>query len=285
MPAEAFGQADLVADLAQIRRIMQAFFVACSQQEWAQLTEPGGWTLRQLLAHLDAVAAAYQTLLEAAYHDEPVSLPGLQQRTDLPAWNEQTIGQRTSLPATAVLENFLTSLQRASDFAAALSPADLLKPVAVPAYGRPLSIAEMLGAQAAHPGLAHGAQLTNAMGQPPLWHLYPPALCRRQLTRFFCLISACYWPQRGGKLNTAVNFIVRGPDGAAWHLHLSPAGGQYGAGRAAKAGLSLWFRDLNVLCQILTGQLSATNALLTGKVLAWGNLVLGFRLSYLLDPA
>lgn len=284
MPAEAFGQAVLAADLAQIRRILQAFFVACSQDDWAQLTEPGGWTLRQLLAHLDAIATAYQTLLEAAYRDESVSLPGLQQRTDLPAWNEQTIAQRAHLPAAAVLETFLATLRRAADFAAALSDADLLKQVDVPAYGRPLSIAEMLGAQAAHPGLTHAAQLTNAVSQPPLWHLYPPDLCRRQLTRFICSMAASYWPQRGGKLNTAVNFIVRSQDEAAWHLQLSPAGGEYGPGRADKAGLTLWFRDLNVLCQIFTGQLSATNALLTGKVLAWGNLILGFRLNYLLDP-
>ncbi len=285
MSDNAFAQRVLAVDLADIRRVFGKFFAERKNGDWHQETEPGGWTLRQTAAHLDAVATSYLHFIQAGIDDTPSSTSSLQKRTDLPGWNESQIAKRMDLPISAVIESFLTTLQKCASLVGTLSDDDLVKEVKLPAYGRSLSIAELFGVQAAHPGLVHAAQVTNAVNLPPLWHSYPTDLWQRQLTRMFCLMSASYWPERGGDLDTAVNFIVRGEEGASWHLHMSPQGCTYSTGRARKAGLSLYFRNLDTLSSTLTGQLSPEYALLTGKIIPWGrNPFLGFRLPYLFNP-
>jgi hypothetical protein len=102
MIEEAFIRHCLTADLVQIGQILNAFISARSDEEWEQRTEAGGWTLRQLLAHLDAVAAGYLTLTKAALDDSVAEIPGFQSRPDLPARNERMINAATQPAASPV---------------------------------------------------------------------------------------------------------------------------------------------------------------------------------------
>lgn len=284
MSADAFASACLRADLQAICQHLQTFFANLAPSDWEEETEPGGWTLRQTLAHLDAVAHGYWQFMASSVRDTPPNLPNFGQRTDLPAWNERMIAERMRLSVTAVKESFFTTLQTCVDLATSLSEADLAETVDIPAYGRPLTVAELLGAQAAHPGLVHAAQLPNAVKQPALWHNYAVDLWQRQLTRTFCLMACSYWPERGGKLDTAVNFVVRGQAGTSWHVTMTPQGSDFGTGRAPKASLTLWFRSLDSLSRSLTAQLSPVHGLLAGQIFAWGNPFLALRLSHLFNP-
>ena len=285
MPDDAFAQMILAVDLADISQLFAHFFAERASGDWEAETEPGGWTLHQTAAHLDAVATGYLHFIQTGIDDLPSGSPDLQKRADLPGWNERQIAKRMELPIAQVIESFLITLQECASLVGMLSEEDLAKTVKLPAYGRSLSIAELFGAQAAHPGLVHAAQVTNAVHLPPLWRSYPTEQWRRQLTRTFCLMAASYWPERGGALDTAVNFIARGQAGASWYVHMSPQGCTFGTGRADKASLSLYFRNLDTVSCMLTGQLSPQNALLTGMVFAWGrNPFLGLCLPRLFNP-
>ena len=281
---DAFAQPLLAQDLTVIGQILQAFFAGRSDKDWEQETELGGWTLRQTAVHLGVVASAYMQFIQAGLVDLPVTDKSFQSRTDLPAWNERMIAEQIDLPITAVIESFLTTLQECATLATTLSEEQLAKTVQVPAYGNALNLAELLGAQAAHPGLIHAAQLPNALNFPPLWHSYPTDLWQRQLTRTFCLMAASYWPERGGNLDTAVNFVIRGHTRMSWYVTMSPQGSNYGTGSAEKASLTLSFRSLDTVSRSLTGQLSPYRGLLTGQIFAWGNPFLGLRLPRLFNP-
>ncbi|MGH2768258.1 MAG: hypothetical protein ACRDIF_04795, partial [Actinomycetota bacterium] len=162
-----------------------------------------------------------------------------------------------------------------------LTSEQLAMSLVIPAYNRPLTVAELVGAQLAHAGIVHAAQLTNGAGARPLWTSYEPEPMRRQITRAFNLISHAYLPERGGDLYASVNFTVSGKGGGRWYLTLAPDGGASGEGRVRRPPLTIWVRSPHALCSILTSQISVGRAVATGKAMAWGDLRLAFRLPHL----
>lgn len=276
----------LAADLLAVRGMFATFFAARSPADWHRPTEPAGrgWTLGETVAHLDAVGQAYLQTVEAALAGRPYAL-GLRERTDLPTWNQREIQARASQPITAVCAAFLATLQQASVYAARLPLTALTQKIAFPAYQRPISLGELFAGLAAHPGLVHAAQVARGAGVAPLWVQYPPALLHRQITRFFHLMALSYWPERGGVLHAALTLNAAGPGGGSWHLTLSPAGCGVGEGPYPRPRLRLWFRNADVLCRVMTLQVSPVRALLNAQAFAWGDLGLGLRLAWLFNPA
>jgi len=283
----AFDPQVLAADLLEVRRIYAAFFAARAPADWSRHTEPHarGWTLRETIAHLDSVGQAYLQAAEAIMAGQPCPIPGMLQRTDLPDWNQREIEVRAPQPITDICDSFLATLQYTSNSVARLSSAALSQRTHFPFYHRPISLGELFGGQAAHPGLVHAAQVAQGAGVAPLWAPYPPALLHRQLTRFFHLMALSYCPERGGNLSGAIVLNAAGPGGGSWTVALSPTGGQVVEEPRQRPRLRIWFRNADSLCQAVTFQLSPLRALLTARAFAWGDLRLAFRMAWLFNPA
>ncbi|MCB8943668.1 MAG: maleylpyruvate isomerase N-terminal domain-containing protein [Ardenticatenaceae bacterium] len=283
MMGDAFTPHQLAADIHTIHDIFAAFFAQLIEADWQRLTEPNGWTLHQTVAHLDAVAGAYQQTIEAilSYRQVDFDREGVYQREDLPRWNEEQIAVRLKRPIPDLCTSFLATLQTAAVSAAHRQAAELPQTHIFPVYNSSMTLAQLYGGQAAHPGFVHAAQVAKGANRPPLWQQYPPDLLQRQITRFLHLMSLSYWPQRG-QMHTTINLVV--PRRASWHLRLSLEGCEAYEGKGERPSLTLWFRSLEALSRSFTLQASPLRAILTGQVLAWGNLSLAFRLNTLFDP-
>ena len=283
----AFDPLVLAADLLEVKRIYAALFASRSAADWPRHTEPHamGWTLRETIAHLDSVGQAYLQAAEAMLAGQPCHIPGITQRTELPAWNQREIEVRAPRPITDICNSFLGTLQHASNSVARLSSAVLSRTTNFPFYHRPISLGELFGGQAAHPGLVHAAQVAQGAGVAPLWVQYPPALLHRQLTRFFHLMTLAYWPERGGNLHATVRLNAAGQGRGSWTVRLSPEGSQVAEEPQQRPRLRIWFRNTDSLCRAITFQLSPVRALLTAQAFAWGDISLAFRLAWLFNPA
>lgn len=277
----------LAADIVEVKQIYARFFAARSPADWQRHTEPHdrGWTLRETVAHLDAVGRAYFQAAEAKLAGQPCHIPGLLQRTDLPGWNQHQIEERQARPITDICDSFLNTLQRAADSVIHLSPTVLKQRTPFPVYHRPISVGELFAGQAAHPGMVHAAQVARGAGVDPLWVQYPPELLHRQLTRFFHFMSLSYWPERGGNLQAIITMNAAGAGGGSWSLTLTPEGCAIEEGSLPSPSLVIWFRSADALCRALTLQVSPLRALLTAQTFAWGKLWLGFQLPELFNPA
>jgi len=283
----AFDPQVLAADLAEVRKIFVSFFSARTQADWEQHTEKSGkgWTLRETVAHLDAVGLAYQDAITSALAGKPYQVRGMTKRTDLPLWNQQEIEARSHIPLSEICDSFLNTLQEAEELVTRIDPTALTQAIAVPYYQRPITIGELFGAQASHPGLVHAAQVANGAGVKPLWEQFTPEMLSRQITRFLHIMSLAYWPERGGALQTAIELSAGGPGGGTWYLTITPEGSKSGEGIHPQHTLKIWFRNTRVLCQTFTLQISPMRSFITAQAFAWGDLRLASRMGWLFNPA
>ena len=277
--SDAFTPQHLAADIEIVHDVFRDFFAGLTEADWQRPTEANGWTLQETVAHLDAVALGYQRTIEAILANKTFDFDGVTRREELPIWNEEQIALRQQRPIADICNSFLATLQTAAASAAQRQTAELGQSHAFPFYNHPITLAELYGGQAAHPGLVHAAQVANGAAIPPLWHQYTPDLQQRQLSRLLHLMALSYWPERGGDLRATVNFVVLKQ--ASWQLHLSPEGCEVRRGKGKRPSLTIWFRSLDLLCRALTLQITPIRAALTGQAFGWGNLSLLFRLEYL----
>jgi hypothetical protein len=266
-----------------VRRITAAFFATIRAEDWERHTEPRekGWMLWECLAHVTSIAEAWYGAVEQVLAGQPVTYPGLTRRTDLPAVNQQEIAARQHIPPAQLVDNLLTVLEKIALQAEKLTPEQLGLNAPCPAYNRPLTVGEMLGCQADHLCIVHGAQLANAVGAPPLWTACSPDLLNRLVTYLFHQVSHSYWVERGGNLQAGINFYAHGQK---WHLAFAPDGGHGGAGWVARPSIWVWASSPNVLCKLFTVQITPMQGILRGQLLGIGNLPLAFRIPYLLNP-
>ena len=273
-----------LADFRELGQILERCLVGVAPAGWQRFTESGnkGWTMHQTLAHLVAIAELYQKAIECAIYDRPFVHPGLDKREDLGAMNEQEIAKRLAVAPAGLMAQLLATFEQTANLAATFAPSDWERVVAVAAYNRPVSVKILVGAQLAHVGFVHAAQITRPIPAKPLWVQYRPELRQRFITHFFGIMSYAYWPERGNGLQAAINFVA---DGHCWFVEMNPAGGHSGPGKHPKANLTLRFSSAHSLAQTFTGELSPWWAALSGRVLGWGNLPLAFRLPQLFTPA
>ena len=284
MKSKAFAPRQLAADIRAVHDLFANLFPQLTATDWQRSTENEGWTLHETIAHLDAAAEGYQQTIEAILSNQPLDFAsmGIQRRQDLPIWNAEQNVARMQRPLPDLCTSFLTRLQTAADSAAQRQPTELQQTHPFPFYNRDISLAELYGGQATHPGLVHAAQVAHGANVPPLWRHYDSALLQRQITRMLHLVSLSYWPQQGN-LQATINLVV--PRQASWHWHLTLQGCDVGEGKGKRPSLTLWFRSFDTLCHVLTLQISPLQAVFTAQVFAWGRkLPLAFRLAPLFNP-
>ena len=258
--------------------------MAEKQQEPRRKKESKEWNFHQTLAHVTAAAEIYQQALEATLNKSVFAYPHMQKRIDLPALNEHEIAARHHLTTQELAQNLLKIFECMAQMAGTLTPDMLAQHVTIPIFNRSITVAELLDMQIVHPGVLHAAQLSNAVGMMPLWVQYTSEFMHRQITRFFQVMALVYWPERGGDLQASINFIVAGPGGGRWSVALCPSGGYCSEQSVQHAALTIWMRNTHALCQFMTNQESALSALCKGKLLIWGDVRLGWKLSWLFSP-
>lgn len=282
---DAFSPDLLAHDFSQLKRILEDFFVPIQWDDWQRRTgnQSGDWTLKQTLAHVVVSSEWFYQMMDDTLNGEPVEIPGLQSREDLPAFNAVNIAQNQFTLPEVLIETLMDTLEQVAARVSSLTPEQCRLPVACPMYNRPAKLIEVVSWHLSHIGMVHGAQLAKGARVKPLWAHYSPAMMQRQLTRMISQMSYSYWTERGGNLQAAVNFIARGC--GEWHIHMNPTGGDYGEGRAREGmTTTFWARSADVLSHLLTLQLNPYVAVLTGRAWVWGNWSLALRIPYLFTP-
>ncbi len=254
------------------------------RQDHARRGERKEWTFNQILAHVTAAAEIYQQALEATLTGAPFVYSGMQKRADLAALNDHEIAERQHLASQTLTQHLLKAFEHTTQLTHTLTPDLLARQANVYIFNRPITVAELLDAQLVHPGILHAAQLTNAVGMKPLWVHYPSEFMHRQITRFFQVMALVYWPERGGDLQASINFIIAGPGGGRWSVTIQPSGSYCSEQNAHRTALTIWVRDTHALCQFVTNQESVLSALCKGKLLIWGDVRLGLKLSWFFSP-
>jgi uncharacterized damage-inducible protein DinB len=281
------AHAAVISDLFLLAELLSTFLGDVRPDAWQQRGKrvpASEWTLHQIVAHLAAAAGFYHSVLQLALaHETPVT-PGFQRREDLPAVNQREIQKRQHTQPAELISALNHALMNTAEIAQHLTAEQLSWPVTVPVFNRPLTIAELLDMQVVHPGIVHAAQLARPAARGPLWQEYEDALLHRMLTRFFRLMSLIYWPERGGNLRAALQFVVAGSAGGEWYLSVSPEHCWSDEGREVDPRMTLWATNADALCQVFTGQLKPGWALLFRKLSIKGDARLALKLDSLFSP-
>jgi len=282
----AFAPFILAADALELREICAGFFERVKEEAWGRRTElrPTGWTMRETLAHLDAVGTTYNRAVADAVAGRPVVIPGLAQRSDLKAWNRAEIAARAATPPGELARSYLDSLAELARVAGQLTPEQLSASLTAPMFSAPATIGELLGGALSHAGIVHGAQITVAARTGPLWIWFRPAMMRRQLTRFFHTMGLVYRPERGGDLHATLAFTAIGPGGGSWYVRTSPEGGRGRIGLVRTADVHLTFASPDLLCRVMTVQTSPWRHLLLRQIKVAGRLRLARDFPRLFAP-
>lgn len=281
----AYTSYTLATDFLELREIYAGGFERMKEEDWARRTDrrPGGWTMRQALAHVDAVARLYNDSIAADLAGNPVVVPGLERREDLKAANQAAIEARADRGVDELCASFLEALEDAARVVASLETEQLGRTVAVPYYGTAPTIAELLGCSLAHAGIVHGAQLATARSRP-IWIFFQPGMMRRQLTRYFHMLGLVYWPERGDDLHATFGFHAEGQGGGSWTVRVSPGGGQGKIGIPRTADISFHFASTDLMCKLITFQTRPWRHLVTRQLKVNGNLNLARRMPELFQP-
>lgn len=285
--AAAFAPMTMAADARRLQQVLAGFFAGVpSDVDWNHPTERQGtgWTLYQTLAHVTAVAEAFQWVIDETLAGRHATMTGFTSRTDLPTYNERQIIARQHIAPKKLMQTLLDIFDRLAHRCVLLTPGELLLRVDIPVYNSPMSIAEVIGTQLIHLNIVHAAQLANGAGLKPMWLSYTPELMQRQLTRLFYVMPYTYWTERGGNLRATINYIVDGPGGGRWSLKIGPTGATVREGTTRWARLNMWMSNPRVVCRILTFQTTMVQEMLSGQALAWGDLGLGSKLFSLFSP-
>jgi len=281
----SFTAYTLAADFLELRQIYAGTFERTKEEDWGKKTErrSEGWTRRQALAHVEAVALTYNAAISAGLEGRALTIPGFTQRTDLKAANRAALAARAEMPVADLIASFLGALDEAARLVAPLDHEQMGHTVATPFFSGTPTVAELFGSSLAHAGLVHGAQLAVARGRP-IWIYFDPGMMRRQITRFIHMLGLAYWPERGGNLYAAIKVSIEGQGGGSWMVRIGPTGGQGKIGVVRTSDVSLRFASAELFCQVVTFQTQIWRQLLWRKLRVSGNLRMAWRIPNLFSP-
>jgi hypothetical protein len=256
----AFEPDVLATDLREVAGLYQQLRPHVDTAAWHATAPTGGWTMAQTVAHLDVMTATGLSAIDDALAGRRPVFDGIAERRGLEAWNEATIRRRLD-EDTDLLDSLVAGLHRSAERAGQLTTAQLTATVELPIYNAPLTVVDLLGIQAFHPGLNHTAQVVDVLDRPPLWVGLEPATRHRMITRLVRALGYLYWPDRGGPEGLTIAIHIDGTNGGDWHVVGTPRGAEGGTGSPDNPDLTLCFRDLTVACRMFTGRLPMLRSL------------------------
>lgn len=256
------------ADLRDFRAIFADYASDVPPDAWDVQTgsRDKDWTLRQTMAHLVAIAQAFNRAAQAAVTQMPLLTPGMEKRDDLRAWNRTQIAELEDIASEHLIERFLVELDFAAQYLTGLSDDDLAQTAHLRVYGRAASARDFLDFQISHAGVVHGAQITRPLNQPPLWEQYPAGLLHRTIERFLRQMAVAYWPEYGGNSLRAINFVIDGENSGEWHTWAGPEGANVYEGTTEDASYSMRCKDAYALFSLFTMHVPLKDSLQDGSL-------------------
>lgn len=263
-----FTLRDTAQDFEEMRAVLAEFYHSLPEAAWDNLTgdREQDWTLQQVTAHLVSVSRLLNMGVEAALDSRPLHLENFVQREDLREWNAIEIAALTQEPGDKLVSELMTTLRRSRDWAAALTDEQAAQTLDFVVYNRPAPVRNLIDWQLSHAGIVHGAQVTRAVSQPPLWTTYSAGFKRRQLDRFMRHFSWAYWNTLKPDFHATLNFHVAGESGGEWLLVAAPDGGKISQRSTDRADYTLTFADADTMFSVFTVERSLKDALKQGDL-------------------
>lgn len=271
----------LDADFAEFRAILSDFLAAVPDSAWSLRTgsREKDWTLHETVAHLVALADAFNIAAEYARDQKVLTVEGLATRRDISGWNLVELRRRMHFSPAELTEKVLAALDRGLEIAHSMNEAQSQQTIFLRGYNRPSRAVEMIEFHLSHMGVIHAAQIVRPLNQDPLWTRYSAAFTHRLIDRFFRHISYAYWQEHGGDLNGAIHFHIGGESGGLWHLIAAPDGGSAASGEApdVETLFTLHCADAAALFGIFTMHLPLLQALQESLIRLEGDPQLAMR--------
>jgi hypothetical protein len=254
-------------DMKTLQTTLNQFFDGVRGDDWSRKTgsRDQDWTLLETLAHLTSVMSAFNDAIEAGMRGQAIRVGTVQKREDLRQWNTETIADLSSTHTpTELIAQMNDRLGQAATYAAILTPQQAAHEVLFPIYNRPAPLWNFVEWQLSHAGAVHGAQMTRALDQAPLWERFGGPMRQRQLDRFLRHFSWAYWQSHAPDLTATIHMQVAEDFGGDWALVAAPDGGAMIPGVPDSPDFVLWFANPDTLFSVFTMNLSFVEAMKRG---------------------
>lgn len=276
-----------IQDFDEMKAVLREHFANTRQMFWKLRTgsREKDWTLHETLAHLVAIAAAFNTSIDAALKGESVvQIDGVSERSDLRQWNDSQIKIRSQKPPSDLLDELEAELDKAKATVSNITTEQSEATTLLKVYNRPARVVDMVNWQLSHPGVIHGAQVARPMNALPLWQRLSRDHIQRLLDHYTRQFSYAYWHQYGGEEPRVINFTVEGDTGGEWHLIASPDGGDVQRGASSDADYHIIYKDPHTYFSVYTFHIRMQDALKNGDMKIKGDMEELFSLLSLYTP-
>jgi hypothetical protein len=263
----------LAHDLRRIRDVYASLFASADPDALGRTgkADDGGWTMREVAAHLAALNGAGIESVRHTLRSEDYRFDGLDDRYHFNAYNLAGIDRSLAEGTAHALDRAVAVLDDGEQIARSLSPAQAATTAPLPIYNRRVRIDETLSIEALHSGLLHSAQIADPAGVAPLWTQFDEDVQHRLVSRLMLAFSLLYRIDLAEGLRDTVAFRVGGPGGGDWYLELRPDGADWHEAALAHPGLSIRLRSTATLFRMATQRIRMPVALATGEVRVGGH--------------
>jgi hypothetical protein len=273
-PNEILDPQVLSLDLRAVRGVYTQFFdsIDPAALDRTGKADAGGWTLREVVAHLGALNGAGIESVRHTLRGESYTFEGLDDRYHFDGYNRAGIDRALALGDDAVIERAVGVLDDGERIARSLTPRQAATTAPLPIYNRPVRVDETLSIEVLHSGLLHGAQIADPAGEPPLWSHLDETIQHRLVGRLMLAFSLLYRLDLADGLRDSIAFTIDGPGGGDWYLDLRPDGADWHEGVLAHPGLRIRLRGTSILFRMATHRIRMPLALAVGDVRVRGHL-------------
>jgi hypothetical protein len=263
----------LAGDLRLIREAYADLFASLDQEALSRTgrSDRGGWTMREVAAHLGALNGAGIESIRHTLRGESYRFEGLDDRYRFDAYNRTGIDRSLAAGTAWALDSAVAVLDDGERIARGLTSVQAATTAPLPIYNRRVRVDETLSIEALHSGLLHSAQIADPAGVPPLWTRFDEAVQHRLASRLMLAFSLLYRVDLADGLRDTVAFRVGGAGGGEWYLDLRPDGADWHEAPLARPGLSIRMRSTATLFRMATHRIRMPVALATGEVRVGGH--------------
>jgi hypothetical protein len=264
----------LAGDLRLIRETYTDLFSSLDPEALNRTgrSDRGGWTMREVAAHLGALNGAGIESIRHTLRGEDYRFEGLDDRYHFNAYNRTGIDRSLAAGTAWALDKAVAVLDDGERIARGLSAVQAATTAPLPIYNRRVRIDETLSIEALHSGLLHSAQIADPAGVPPLWTQFDEDVRHRLVSRLMLASSLLYRVDLADGLRDTIAFRVGGAGGGEWYLDFRPDGADWHEAPLARPGLSIRMRSTATLFRMATHRIRMPVALATGEVRVGGHL-------------
>jgi len=273
-PNDILAPQILAGDLRAVRQAYASFFstIDPAALERVGKADPGGWTLREVAAHLGALNGAGIDSIRHTLRGETYTFEGLDDRYHFNDYNRAGIDRALEQGVEAALDRAVGVLDDGERIALGLSAAEAATTAPLPIYNRRVRVDETLSIEVLHSGLLHSAQIADPAGEPALWTRLDEGIQHRLISRMLLAFSLLFRLDLADGLRDTIAFRIDGPAGGEWYLDLRPDGAGWHEGPLAHPGLTIRLRGAPTMFRMSTHRIRMPLALATGEVRVRGHL-------------